>query len=218
MRYSMLYAVTILFVSTSSAMAVITATLKAGPTNALGTNEGAGPLYTIPAAGARFDISVSLDRLVSDPSVWGLGMQFVSNGNGAATINQAIGFGRPSGTSTRFTTDWYDGDCSTPPTSALTATSGGFYGCGYVPNGFLWGPGAVDPFHTLMGFINVTVGATTGERTFTITPVYIEGTDQDFESVFGQGLAVAIHQLPEPASALLLLGALPSFRRRRGGG
>lgn len=170
----------------------------------------------VPQAGARREIAVTLvNNNAANDGVGGFQMDYQASLAGALTAVGAIGGAGSAGTGSRYNSPDWDSNTTTglaisPPSGAVPVAPGalGLYGT-VIVNG---DPNAAS---NLVGYIVVDIGATTEQRT-----VSLSATNFQAFGLFGDNLDAAIGssatfvQLPEPASALLLVAALPFLRRR----
>ena len=170
----------------------------------------------VPQAGARREIAVTLvNNNAANDALGGFQTDYQASLDGALTAVGGIGGAGSAGTGSRYNSPNWDSNTTTglainPPSGPIPAAPGtkGLYGTVIVD-------GNANAASSLVGYIVVDIAATTGPRT-----VSLSATNFQAFGLFGDNLDAAIGtsatftQLPEPASALLLVAALPFLRRR----
>jgi hypothetical protein len=174
-----------------------------------------GIINVDPGLGGSFDVRLDLVRGGDTNSIGNAQTNFVADLAGI-TIVGTVGTTFMSGTGTRYNELEWDasttGSAQNPNTTLAGAMSPG------VPRG-LFGTlynGSWQVGDSFFGILRVNVAAGTPGTDIHLNPTGgIVGDDQTFEDLTLANDGVTFHYTPEPASALLLLGALPFMRRRR---
>jgi hypothetical protein len=198
-----------LLVTAGNAMA-FTASLSVGGNNLV---------VPIPLSGGNFDVRVDILRDGSPNQIVGAQMNMVTPdaANGVITINNASAALATLGTTgTRWNEAEWDANTNgtaTNPNAGLagpmsTGVPRGPYSTTY--NG-TWTTG--DSFY---GILNINLAAQPNGTIITLLPHNLLLADGEiFDDVPGLADGVSFQYVPEPASALLLIAALPFMRRRR---
>lgn len=175
--------------------------------------------------GGTFDLSIDLSRLANENTYGSIEMKFVTPDAPANTISivGVVGSSAESGTGTRYNDLEWDAN-----TGAGAATSpNGFSGTMTanvskgpmvsISQAFPGGFGTEGQLTSHFGHLVVTLApGAAQEAPINLTITGLQGGELesgDFNSLPGAGFGVTF--VPEPATALLLLGALPFIRRRR---
>ena len=176
---------------------------------------GNGGIVDVPLAGGSFDVRIDFLRGGDTNNIGSGESQFVADAAGI-TILGSTGGTTLAGTGTRYNEVEWDANTASGAQNPNTTLAGvmapavprGVFGTLY--NG-VWATG--DSF---FGILRVTLapkpyGTLIGLQTGTVAL----GDTDTFEDIFAIADGVVFQYTPEPASALLLLGALPFLRRRR---
>ena len=192
-----------LLVAASSSFATVTVTFKVG-----------GQSNVVAPAGGTFDVEVILNS--NEPDVGGATLDIAATVPGKIAVSGAVGGAGSAGTGTRYNSPLWDSNTTTglafSPTALASAANQPKLGTSPVG---IFGSAVVDqdPAFTqsTLGWIKITVDPLTGPVSF--VPMNFRAF-----SVIGDSLdsvvAGGVTFLPEPASALLLVAALPFLRRR----
>lgn len=198
-----------LLVAASSSFATVTVTFKVG-----------GQSNVVAPAGGTFDVEVIINSDEPDfdgfmGGVGGVTMDIAASQAGKIAVSGVIGNSGSTGTGTRYNSPLWDSNTTTGlafSPNALAAAAGAKLGT--TPVG-IFGSAVVneDPsFDTsTLGWIKITVDPLTGP--VSLLPMNFRAFNvigDSLDSVVVSGVTF----LPEPASALLLVAALPFLRRR----
>jgi hypothetical protein len=176
---------------------------------------GNGLVVDIPLSGGTFDVRLDILRGGDTNSIGNGQTDFVADVAGI-TINGSVGGTTLAGTGTRYNQVEWDANTGAGAQNPNT-TLAGVMAAG-VPRG-VFGTlynGSWTAGDSFFGILNVTLAAKPLGTLINLSPTNgIVGDDQTFEDLPLIADGVTFHYTPEPASALLLLGALPFLRRRQ---
>jgi len=195
--------------------AVATAMIASAAQAAIVINLAPTNAAPVDATGGRREIAVTLvNTNAANDGLGGFQTDYTADKVGLSAVG-AIGGAGSAGTGSRYNSPDWDSNTVTglainPPAGAVPVTPAtlGLYGTVIVAGN----PNAAS---SLVGYIVVDIAPSATPRTLTISAANFQAF-----GLFGDNLDAAIGtgatftQIPEPASALLLVAALPFLRRR----